>query len=151
MSTNANHSPGDASVPRTLPKRLVQQTGLGSHDLSFLLTVLIAIVTALLCALLPLGPAIERVAGSAFDPSTTAVSLQPRSDQASYDEEVIRKPRDVPNGEGAWIADRASVSHSVVALPPLLDGVAASFLAHFTDPSLTKVTARFYARAPTIF
>lgn len=61
---------------------------------SFVAMLYLTIVTALLCALAPIGPPASRDTGSAFNPATTAVLLKARSPVAP---EIARAER--PDGD----------------------------------------------------
>ncbi len=55
----------------------------------------LALLTALVCSLVPLGPAVGRGAGSAFDPTTSAVTVSPRASAAerAAEREAPKQPR----------------------------------------------------------
>lgn len=63
----------------------------------------LALLTALVCALVPLDPGPARATGSAFDPTTTSVVLSPRGPRLGTGEQpAVRPPRpDLPD-DAPW-------------------------------------------------
>ena len=94
-----------------------------------------ALVTALVCALMPLGPVQTRAAGSAFDPTTSTVALSPRAERVRDDEAAIAPASDRTG--------QVAPSHHA---PPLLFSVAA-----VAAPWLAAGTLVFAASPVTLF
>lgn len=102
------------------------------HRLTFVLTLWVALVTAILCALWPAGLPLTKSVGSAFNPSTTAVVLRGRTEQ-------LRPPiRRILKAEPETLASPTSIAASAMnlAVPPAL-------LAPETRPALPERYPRY--------
>jgi hypothetical protein len=117
----------------------------------FVFAAFIALFTAMFFAVIPLGAATGQAYGSAFDPTTAVMSLQPRSDDTTQDERTIRQSDDDSSphpttciGDCAVLAPSATVSRLPAHIAP--HGYAALTL----RPPSPDSAARFDARAPPI-
>jgi hypothetical protein len=108
-----------------------------------------AIVTALVCALMPLGPVHTRSAGSAFDPTTSTVALSPRPERLRERSAAIAPSPDRANG-GLPTVDGSAV------VPTLASVRTPFFVAETTQEAarpalpLSPVLRQPRARAPPL-
>ena len=112
---------------------------------------LVAMTIAVFCALVPLGTALGRAPGSAFDPSTAVVSLQPRTDVAdSNDEELANEPE-----VGATATSNMPMKldwrfPSQVTGPHDTQDAAMAYPPHRSMSLSAEIAVRHQARAPPI-
>ena len=84
-----------------------ERASLNLVALCFRLALSLSLAVVILCALLPTNPATPRNVGSAFDPSTTVLSLKHRADDGAVHNRFVAKP----DSDGT--PDVGSASHLV--------------------------------------
>lgn len=127
-------------------------TGSAQKPLPFIVTVWIALTTALLCALWPAGLPATTTIGSAFSPATTAVALRGRAEQVrpparrivTAQPEALDSPPTITSPLAAPVR-----TASLVPPPAVWPGDAAFADRLFPAPAFSPADA-FYQTGPPI-
>jgi len=112
----------------------------------FLVMAWLALVTALLCALLPDGPPSSKAIGSAFSPATTAVPLKVRSQAARLVFKSAWEGAKAPSGDSDPSHLAFAAAFALSGLLPRLDLPSASLRP--ADPRALPALARHRLRFP---